>query len=129
VLRPLFDTVGVDDLGHQTDLIAPTLLEKQEESLENLKEGAFQGWLHSEEPLIFYFLGREAKTAEDKKVTSFRQILSQIQLPKDIVPELCIISMVSRNDCCTHCRPLVLEATQHREFLEKSILGRARPRK
>jgi hypothetical protein len=29
--------------------------------------------------------------------------------------------MVSKNDCCTHCRPLVLEAMQHEDFLEKTI--------
>jgi hypothetical protein len=122
VLSPFFKAVNVDEGGHQSDPIAPTLLGEEEISLENPKKRAFQGWLHSEEPLVFYFLGKEAKTVENINITSFRERMSTIQLPKGIVPELCILSIVSRNDCCIHCRPLVLEVMQHKEFLEKSIL-------
>jgi hypothetical protein len=121
-LHPLFEQAGVDDRGHP-ELIDSTLLEEEKKSLENLKKGAFQGWLHSEEPLVFYFSGEVPKLADDNYFKPFSEIISKIQLPKDIAPELCIISMVSRNDCCTHCRPLVLEAMQHKEFLENSILN------
>jgi hypothetical protein len=97
------------------------LLKKEETSLENLTQGAFQGWLHSEEPLIFYFSGDQPELVNGDPFTTFAERLKEIQLPEGSALKLCILSMVSKNDCCTHCRPLVLEAMQHEDFLEKTI--------
>jgi len=116
VIKPLFEKAVVGDQIH------PSLLEDKKESIEKESQKAFQYWLHSEEPLIFYILGKSATTVSDKAAIPFSEIISKIKLPQDVAPELCILSIVSRNDCCTNCRPLVLEATQHKEFLEKSIL-------
>jgi hypothetical protein len=120
--RPLFDKTGLYQHGSQPDLIASELLNKKLEALDNPNPRAFQYWLHSEESLIFYFLDKQPILANDAKFETFSKILSEIPLPKGSVPELCIISMVSKNDCCTNCKPLVLEAIQHKEFVEASIL-------
>lgn len=48
--------------------------------------------------------------------------MGSIKLPENAVPELCILSMVSRNDCCTHCRPLLLEAMEHQDFFDNHVL-------
>ncbi|AIK96638.1 hypothetical protein ID47_07765 [Candidatus Paracaedibacter acanthamoebae] len=45
-----------------------------------------------------------------------------IKLSENAIPELCILNMVSRNDCCVHCSPLLLEAMEHRDFFDNLVL-------
>jgi hypothetical protein len=66
-------------------------------------------------------MDKRAKTTEARELPCFSEILRKIHLPEGVDLELCIVSIASRNDCSTNCRPLVLEAIQHKEFLEKSI--------
>ncbi|WP_010301723.1 hypothetical protein [Candidatus Odyssella thessalonicensis] len=116
-LEPLYARIP------EHDLINPELVEKEKDSLIKSTSHAFQFWIHSEEPLILYILGEPAKKANNTALTpTFSEIMGSIKLPEDAVPKLCILSMVSRNDCCTHCRPLLLEAMEHQDFFDNHVL-------
>ncbi|WP_245528671.1 hypothetical protein [Candidatus Odyssella thessalonicensis] len=104
------------------DRLSDKFLQAEQESLMHSNEHAFQFWLHSEEPILLYIMGHPARKANGESLSpTFSEIMHTIKLPKDIIPELCILSMVSRNDCCTHCRPLLFEALEHKDFLDKSL--------
>lgn len=105
------------------DLLSDKFLQTEEESLMHSNEHAFQFWLHSEEPILLYIMGHPALKANGETLSpTFSEIMYSIKLPKDVIPELSILNIVSRNDCCNHCRPLLFEALEHKDFLNKSLL-------
>ncbi|MBL0941342.1 MAG: hypothetical protein IBJ00_01225 [Alphaproteobacteria bacterium] len=114
-LLPLLESIG------KKDQISCSLLETKSEGLETFKDNQFQGWLHSEEPLVLYLKDQQATTFDENPLSRFSEILKQIQLPGDATTELFILSIASRNDCCTNCRPLIFEVIQHDEYLLKTI--------
>ncbi|WP_100070052.1 hypothetical protein [Candidatus Odyssella thessalonicensis] len=116
-LKPLFTRIP------EHDLISSQLINAEKDSLTQSSSHAFQFWLHSEEPLILYMLGEAATKADDNLLSpTFSEIIQGIKLPGNVVPEVCILSVVSRNDCCGNCRTLLLEAIEHKKFFHDPVL-------